>query len=81
MSLPCIAYEQGAHASVQAVRLLSHISHNDTLKSISFAYFWPLMKYGIIFWGNASHSKKVFSLQKKIVRIMTDVKPRDSCRD
>jgi hypothetical protein len=26
------------------------------------------MKYGIIFWGNSSDSRKVFTLQKKIVR-------------
>ena len=39
------------------------------------------MKYGIIFWGNSSDSKKVFTLQKKIVRVMIGVKSRNSCRD
>jgi hypothetical protein len=39
------------------------------------------MKYGIIFWGNSSDSKKVFILQKKIIRIMMSVKSRNSCRD
>jgi hypothetical protein len=34
------------------------------------------MKYGIIFW-----CKKVFTLQKKIVRIMMGVKSRISCRE
>jgi hypothetical protein len=38
------------------------------------------MKLGIIFWGNSSDSKKVFTLQKKIVRIMVEVKPQHSCR-
>jgi hypothetical protein len=38
------------------------------------------MKYGIIFWGNSSESKKVFTLQKKIVRIMVDAKPWNSYR-
>jgi hypothetical protein len=38
------------------------------------------MKYGIIFWGNSSDSKKVFTLQMKIVRIMVGVKPQNSCR-
>jgi hypothetical protein len=38
------------------------------------------MKYGIIFWGNSSNSKKIFTLQKKIVRLMAGVKPRNSCR-
>jgi hypothetical protein len=50
------------------------------LKSIYYAYFHSLMKYEIIFWGNSTDSKKVFTLQKKIVRIMLGVKPQNSCR-
>jgi hypothetical protein len=46
------------------------------LKSIYFAYFHSKMKYGIIFWGNSSDSKKVFTLQKKIVRIILGIKPQ-----
>jgi hypothetical protein len=57
------------------------ISATPTLKSIYFAYFYTLIKYGIIFWSNLSDSKKVLTLQKKFVRIMMGVKPRNSCRD
>jgi hypothetical protein len=39
------------------------------------------MKYGIISGGNSSHSKKIFTLQKKIVRLMAGGKPRDSCKN
>jgi hypothetical protein len=39
------------------------------------------MKYGIILWGNSFDSKKVFTLQKEIVRIMVGIKPQNSCRD
>jgi hypothetical protein len=38
------------------------------------------MKYGIILGGNSLNSKKIFTLQKKIVRLMAGVKPRNSCR-
>jgi hypothetical protein len=34
------------------------------------------MKYGIIFWGNSSDSKKIFILQKKIYRIIAGTKPQ-----
>jgi hypothetical protein len=64
-----------------AVRSMLHITNNDTLKSIYFAYFHSLMKYEIILGGNSPDSKKVFTLQKKIVRIMVGVKSRNSCRD
>jgi hypothetical protein len=39
------------------------------------------MKHGIIFWDNSSDNKKVFTLQKKIIRIMVGVKPQNSCRE
>ena len=67
-------------AACYAVRAMIHISNLLTLKSIYFAYFHSIMSYGIIFWGNSTDSKKVFILQKKIIRIMTGSKQRDSCR-
>jgi hypothetical protein len=35
---------------------------------------------GIIFWGNSPHSIKVFKMQKRIIRIITNSGNRDSCR-
>jgi hypothetical protein len=58
-----------------------HISNIDTLQSVCFAYFHSLMKHGIIFWGNSSDSRKVFLLQKKIVRLVMGIKSRNSYRD
>ena len=62
------------------VRQMCHICNNDTLRSIYFAYFHSVVSYGIIFWGNSSHSRKIFTLQKKIIRIMMGAHPRTSCR-
>ena len=36
--------------------------------------------YGIIFGGNSSYSKKIFSLQKRIIRIIVGAHPGTSCR-
>jgi len=49
---------------------MSHIGSIDTLKSIYFAYFHSIMKYGIIFWGNSPSSKMIFTLQKRTVKII-----------
>jgi hypothetical protein len=54
--------------------------NQNTLKSIYFAYFHSIVKYGILFWGNSSNSRKNFTLQKKIIRIMVGAHPRTSCR-
>jgi hypothetical protein len=57
-------------AACYAVRSMFHISNLNTLKSIYFAYFHSIVQYGIIFWGNSSNTRKVFTLQKKIIRIL-----------
>jgi hypothetical protein len=62
------------------IRLMSHISSTDTFKSIYFAYFHSTVKYGIVFWGN-SPNNKIFTLQKRTVKIITGVKSKYSCRN
>jgi hypothetical protein len=39
------------------------------------------MKYEVILGGNSSYSRKIFTLQKKIIRLMAGVKPRNSCKN
>jgi hypothetical protein len=67
-------------AACYAVRQLYHFVNQNTLKLIYFAYFHSIVKYGIIFWGNSSNSRKIFTLQKKIIRIMVVAHSRTSCR-
>jgi hypothetical protein len=39
------------------------------------------MAYGIIFWGNSTHSSRIFKIQKRAVRIIVEHTSRDSCRN
>jgi hypothetical protein len=39
------------------------------------------MSYGIIFWGNLSHSSIIFRIQKKAIRIMAGGGNSVSCRN
>jgi hypothetical protein len=52
-----------------------------SLRIIYFAYIHFVMAYGIILWGNSSHTVKLFRIQKKIIRIMMGLKERDSCME
>jgi hypothetical protein len=52
-----------------------------TLKSVYFAYFYSVMTYGIMFWGNSSSAERVFKIQKRAVRIMKGCGLRKSCRE
>jgi hypothetical protein len=38
------------------------------------------MSYGIIFWGNSSHSLEIFRIQKRVIRIITKSSYKASCR-
>jgi hypothetical protein len=64
-----------------ALRQAKHTLPLTTLKVIYFAHVHSIISYGIIFWGNSPSAIKVFKLQKKIVRIIANIKPRDSCRE
>jgi len=44
-----------------------------------FSYIHSIIRYGIIFWGNATNSCKVFKLQKRVIRIISGAEPRASC--
>jgi hypothetical protein len=63
-----------------AIRSMIHFSNINSLSSVYYAYFHSVIKYGIIFWVNSSNSGKIFTLQKKIIRIMAGVQPRTLCR-
>ena len=47
---------------------------------IYYSYVHSIITYAIIFWGNSSHSISVFKIQKQIIRIMTNSRGRESCR-
>ena len=63
-----------------SIRTIKPFMCQENLKSIYYSYFHSLMTYGIIFWGNSTHSNHVFQLQKRVFRIITDSRPSDSCR-
>jgi len=48
------------------------------------AYFstaHSIILYGIIFWGIPTHSKIIFKIQKRLIRIISNSGNKDSCRD
>jgi hypothetical protein len=48
---------------------------------MDFSCFDTHMSYSIIFWGISTYSMKIFKLQVMIVRIMTNIRSRGSCRE
>jgi hypothetical protein len=63
------------------MRNIKQIMPSNTLKTVYYSYFNSIITYGLPFWGNSPHSKKIFVMQKRIVRTMIGTNNRVSCRN
>ncbi|XP_044760775.1 uncharacterized protein LOC123318224 [Coccinella septempunctata] len=46
-----------------------------------FANFHSVASYAILFWGSSSEAQRVLLLQKRAIRALFGLGPRDSCRE
>jgi len=53
----------------------------ETSRMVYFAYIHSIMSYGIILGGNQPQSEKIFKIQKRVFRIITNSSAKDSCRE
>jgi hypothetical protein len=64
-----------------ATRLIKPTVSLNVLKTIYFCCVHSIISYGIIFWGNSCHSKCIFTIQNRIIRVILNIEKRDSCRE
>lgn len=62
------------------IRTLSRYLSLNNLKTVYFANFECLLRYGIIFWGSSSEVNKLFVLQKRVMRYIFKMTSIQSCR-
>ena len=65
--------------AIFAMRIVQPFLSLDSLKLIYYSYFHTILSYGVIFWGNSSHSNSIFRMQKKAIRLIIGASNRDSC--
>jgi hypothetical protein len=63
-----------------AIKVISPLMSEDTLKMIYHSYVHSIITYSIIFWGNSSHNTDIFKIQNQIIWITTKSRSRDSCK-
>ena len=63
------------------IQTIQAIMSPETLRMVYFAYIHSIMSYGIIFWGSQPYSDKIFKIQKRVIRIITNSRTRDSFRE
>jgi hypothetical protein len=64
-----------------ALRAIKPFMSTDVMKSIYYAYVHSILSYGIIFCGNSCFSDNIFRIQKRIIRVIANLKKHDSCRE
>jgi hypothetical protein len=60
------------------IRVLKPLSSLECLKMVYFSLVHSIIAYGIILWGSSAHAKIIFRIQKRIIRIITNL---DSCQN
>ena len=60
---------------------LQKITNPHVVRTMYYACFHSHLKYGITLWGRDSKSRKIFLIQKKVIRIMCKVDQHTSCRN
>jgi len=62
------------------IKSLKNTLSNQMLWNIYFSYSQSCLRYGIIFWGVSKESIKILRIQKKVIRLITGLKKRESCK-
>jgi hypothetical protein len=63
------------------LRKLQFLVSEQILRMICFSYCQSQLEYGIIFWSSSLVMKSLFVAQKRVIRVMLRLGPRDSCRE
>ena len=63
-----------------AIRSIKPFMSIEAMRLVYFSYFHSILSYGNIFWGTSVHSKYIFKIQKRTIRVITNSGMRDSCR-
>jgi hypothetical protein len=69
--------------SIYAFRVIKNVISRHALIQMYYAYFHSILSYGLEIWGNAALylTNRVFRLQKKVIRIVSNLSPLESCRE
>jgi hypothetical protein len=69
------------NSSCFVIQTIQATMSQETLRMVYVAYIRSTMNYGIILGGNQPCSEKIFKIQKKVIRIITNSRARVSCRE
>lgn len=69
------------NSSFYAISSLKCKFGRDSLLTAYYGIFYPHLSYAILVWGLSSYASRLFLLQKRVIRLIFDLKRRVSCAD
>ena len=63
------------------IRSVKQLLNRETLMNVYFSLVHSILSSGIIFLGLWNHSKTIFKIKKRIIRIIMNVSSRTSCQN
>lgn len=63
-----------------ALRTVVRFLNYEAAVVVYYSNFISMLRYGIVFWGNASNLEQPFVIQKKALRVILNLSFRQSCR-
>ena len=63
-----------------SLRFLKNHCSKHVLLRIYHANFHSLLRFNILNWGTCASSSRILILQKRAIRIICGIRPRDSCK-
>jgi len=64
-----------------AIQTIQAIMSPENLRMVYFTYIHSIKSYGIFFGGNQPYSDKIFKIQKRVIKFITNSRMRDSYRE
>lgn len=65
---------------IYALSIIKTNTNFKTALSAYYAYAYAWLSYGLVLWGDSTDFADIFVLQKKCLRILVNIKPRESCK-
>lgn len=65
---------------IYALTVLKANTKRECALSAYYAYVYAWLRYGVIMWGHSTDANDIFIIQKKCLRIINNIRPRDTCR-
>lgn len=69
------------NSAYYAIGCLKNKFNRETLITAYYGIFYPHLSYAILVWGLSPHSHRLFILQKRVMRLIFDIKQRETCKE